>query len=104
MIPSFINLMIGGASFLRGVPGLPSVLLGFLPAGKVEPTFDRAWIALVLTAQTFLGAILGIAAQVFLAIGIIGYVMPWLGIEILDTARQIAKFNLPERLRALFIG
>jgi hypothetical protein len=54
MIPSLLNLAIGGASFLRGVPGLPSVLLGFLPAGKAVPPFDRAWIALVLTVQTFL--------------------------------------------------
>lgn len=42
MIPSLINLMIGGASLLRGVPGLPSLLLRFMPAGKAVPVFDRA--------------------------------------------------------------
>ena len=104
MIPSMLNLAIGGASFLRGVPGLRSVLLGFLPAGKAVPPFDRAWIALVLTGQTFLGAGLGIAAQAFLAIGIIGYVLPWLGLHLLDVARDITDFNLPERVWALFIG
>ena len=80
------------------------VLLGFLPGGKAVPTFERAWIALVLTAQTFLGAILGIVAQAFLAIGIIGYVLPWLGIEILDTTRQVADFNLPELVWRIFSG
>jgi hypothetical protein len=104
MIPSLVNLMIGGASFLRGVPGLPAALLGFLPVGKAVPNFDRVWIALVLTAQTFLGAIFGIVAQAFLAIVIIGYVLPWLGIEILDTARQVADFHLPELVRRIFSG
>jgi hypothetical protein len=104
MIPSMLNLVIGGVSFLRGVPGLRSVLLRFLWAGKAVPPFDRAWIALVLTAQTFLGAGLGVAAQAFLAIGIIGYVLPWLGLHLLDVARDITDFNLPERVWALIIG
>jgi hypothetical protein len=60
MIPSLINLMIGGASFVRGVPGLPALLLQFMPAGKAVPPFERQWLALVLTSQVFLGAFLGI--------------------------------------------
>jgi hypothetical protein len=39
-----------------------------------------------------------------LAIGIIGYVLPWLSLHILDVARDIADFNLPERVWALVIG
>ncbi|MGH6812946.1 MAG: esterase/lipase family protein, partial [Methylocella sp.] len=60
MIPSLINLMIGGTSLLRGIPGLASVLLRFMPAGKAPPAFERAWLALVLTGQIFAGAFLGI--------------------------------------------
>jgi hypothetical protein len=104
MIPSLINLAIGGASFLRGVPGLRALLLSFLPIGKAVPPFDRAWIALVLTAQTFLGIGLGVAAQAVLAIGIIGYVMPWFGLHILDVARDVADYNLPEEVWALVVG
>jgi len=104
MIPSLLNLAIGGVAFVRGVPVLRSVLLGFLPAGKAVPPFDRAWIALVLTAQTLVGVGLGVAAQAVLAIGIVGYVLPWLGLHILDVARDIADFNLPERVWALFTG
>jgi hypothetical protein len=40
VIPSLINLMIGSASFFRGVPGLPALLLRFMPAGKAVPPFD----------------------------------------------------------------
>jgi hypothetical protein len=104
MIPSFLNLMIGGASLLRGIPGLPALLLHFMPAGKAVPAFDRTWLALVLTVQVFVGAILGIAAQFVLAIGVIFYVLPWMGLELLDTARAVAEFDLPMRVLGLFWG
>ena len=76
MIPSLINLVIGGASLVRWTPGLPSLLLRSMPAGKTVPTFDRAWIALVLTLQIIGGMILGVAVQALLVVGVIGYVMP----------------------------
>jgi hypothetical protein len=104
VIPSLINLMIGGASLLRGVPGLPSLILRFMPVGKAVPAFDRAWIALVLTLQIVVGAILGIAAQALLIVGVIAYVMPWLGLGLLDMARDIAAFNLPLRIGQFFAG
>jgi hypothetical protein len=47
VIPSLVNLMIGGASFVRGVPGVPALLLRSLPDGKGAAPFDRQWIALV---------------------------------------------------------
>jgi hypothetical protein len=103
MIPSMLNLAIGGGAFMRGIPGLPSVVLGFLPAGKAVAPFDRAWIALVLTAQFFVGGGLGLAAQVVLSIGVIGYALPWLGFHILHVTRDLADLNLPERAWALFV-
>src|SRR6267154_5899584 len=104
MIPSLLNLMIGGASLLRGIPGLPALLLRFMPAGKAVPAFDRTWLALVLTCQVFLGAFLGIAAQFVLAIGVIFYVLPWIGLELLDTARAVAEFDLPDARAAALVG
>ena len=71
-----------------GVPGLPALLLRFMPAGKAVPPFDRQWLALVLTSQVFVGALLGIAAQAFLAIVVIFHILPWFGLELLDTARK----------------
>jgi hypothetical protein len=55
MIPSLVNLVIGGTSFLRGLPGVPSLLLKFIPAQGNVPKFDRAWIATVLTLQVAAG-------------------------------------------------
>jgi hypothetical protein len=84
MVPSLINLVIGGASFLRGIPGLP---IG-----------DRFGISLALTAQLAGGVLLGIAAQALLVVVIIGHVMPWLGLGLLDMARELSAFNLPGQL------
>lgn len=102
MIPSLVNLVISGASLARGVPGLPALLLLRLPDARAVPVFDRAWIATVLTLQTVGGALLGIATQVLLAVGIIGYIMPLFGRELLDMAREVAAYNLPARVGQLF--
>ena len=52
--------MIGATSLLRGVPGVPNLLLRFMPAGQAVANYDRAWMALVLTAQAFVGVVAGI--------------------------------------------
>jgi hypothetical protein len=100
MIPSIVNLMIGGASLMRGIPGVPSLLLRKMPADRAVLTFDRAWIATVLTLQLVGGAILGIVVQFALIYAVFGYVMPWLGLELLDMARTVAAFDLPGKLIA----
>jgi len=100
MIPSMINLIVGGASLMRGVPGVPSLLLRFMPAGEAVPAFDRAWIALVLALQVVGGVILGVAAQALAVVVVIGYVMPWLGFDLLDMARTVAAWDLPGKLIA----
>ena len=64
--------------------------------------WDRHWIATVLTAQVAAGAVLGIAAQAFLVVAVIGYVMPFFGLELLGMARDVAAFNLPARVGQLF--
>jgi hypothetical protein len=102
MIPSLVNLVIGGTSLSRGLAGLPSLLLRKIPAQGNVPKFDRAWIATVLTTQVAAGAALGIAAQAFLVVVIIGYVIPFFGLELLDMARDVAAFNLPAQVGQLF--
>jgi hypothetical protein len=104
MIPSLISLMIGGASLISGMPGLPSLLLQFMPEGKAVAAFDRTWLAITLTLQSFSGAILGIAAEAFLAVGLAVYVMPSAGLNLLDQARAVTAFDLPARVFQLFIG
>ena len=56
----------------------------------------------MLTGQIFAGAALGIVAQAFLVWIIIGHVMLFLGLELLDMARGVADFNLPARVGQLF--
>ena len=75
-----------------------------MPAGKAVFVHDRTWLALVLKCQVFVGALLGIAAQFVLAIGVIFYVLPWMGLELLDTARAVAEFDLPMRVLGLWWG
>jgi hypothetical protein len=102
MIPSLVNLVIGGTSLVRGLSGVPLVLLPYIPERGGVLKWDRHWIAMVLTAQVAAGAALGITAQVFLVWVIIGYVMPFFGLELLDMARDVAAFNLPARVGHLF--
>jgi hypothetical protein len=104
MIPSLINLVIGGTALMRAVPGLSSALLHRLPATGGVPTYDRAWIAAVLTVQAALGAILGVAVQALVAWGLIFYAMPAAGLGLLDLARGLAKLDLPMRLVQFLAG
>lgn len=87
---------------MRAVPGLPSLLLGYMPEERAVPSFNRAWLAFALTLQVGCGMILGVAAQALLALGLIGYVMPWLGLGLLGLARHVAAFDLPMRVWQLF--
>ena len=80
---------------------MPSLLLRFIPERGNVPKFNRAWIGTVLTTQVAAGAVLGIAAQVFLVWGIIGHIMPFFG-RLLGMARDVAAFNLPARVGQLF--
>jgi hypothetical protein len=104
MIPSLINLAIGGMAFTRGIPWLARLLLQWIPQGKAVPEYKRQPAAIGLTIQMFAGAFLGIAAQAFLAWGLIFHVMPWIGLDLLDMARAVAAFDLPARIGQLFAG
>ena len=104
MIPSIINLAIGGMALSRGIPGLGRLLLHWIPEGKAVPEYKRQPAAIGLTVQMFAGAGLGIAAQAFLAWGLIFRLMPWIGLDLLDMARTVAAFDLPMRIGQLFAG
>jgi hypothetical protein len=104
MIPSLVNLAIGGTALMRAVPGLSPALLHFLPATGGVPVYDRAWIAAVLTVQAALGAVLGVAVQTLIAWGLIFHAMPAVGRGLLDLARDLAALNLPMRLIEFVAG
>jgi hypothetical protein len=104
MIPSIINLAIGGMAFTRGIPWLARLLLQWIPEGKAVPEYKRQLATIGLTTQMFAGAGLGIAAQALLAWGLIFHVMPWVGLDLLDMARAVVAFDLPMRIGQLFAG
>jgi hypothetical protein len=104
MIPSLINLTIGSTVLMRAVPGLSQWLLNYLPATGRVRSYDRAWIAAVLTGQVALGVILGVVVQALLAYGLIFYAMPAVGLGLLGVARGLADLELPTRLIQLFVG
>jgi len=104
MIPSLLNLMIGGASLLRGVPWLTAALLRAMPERRAPRSFDRTWIAGVLTAQVLLGVLLGIAVQAFLVYVVIVLLLPVFGLDLLGLARAVAAPDLPGALLAWIAG
>ena len=104
MIPSLINLAIGGMALSRGIPGSGRLLLLWIPEGKAVPEYKRQPAAIGLTVQMLAGAGLGIAAQTILAWGLIFHLMPAIGLDLLDMARAVAAFDLPARMGKLFAG
>jgi hypothetical protein len=102
MTPSLINLAIGGTSLMRGVPSLSSLILRSLPVGSAIPRYDRPWIASILTLQAVGGVILGVVTQSLLIAGIIGYLMPRLGVGLFDMVRAVLAFDLPSRIGQFF--
>jgi hypothetical protein len=78
--------------------------LQWIPEGKAVPEYKRQPAAIGLTVQMFAGGGLGIAAQAFLAWGLIFHVMRWIGLDLLEMARAVAAFDLPARAAQLFSG
>jgi hypothetical protein len=46
----------------------------------------------------------GVGGSFCLAVGVIFYVLPWMGLELLDIARAVAEFDLPMRVLGLWWG
>ncbi len=89
MIPSLLNLAIGGTSLLRGLPRFPARLLKSLEPGRRIAFPNRVFIALELTSQWAIGTALAVTVQIGLLFGFIFHVLPWLGIEFLDIYRHL---------------
>jgi len=102
MIPSIVNLVIGGLSLTRGIPRLSLHLHGLMDAGGSVPGIHRIQIASLLGMQVVIGAALGLIAQAVLVVMLFRYVMPFLGIGLLDLARAVAAFDVPGKLFAQF--
>lgn len=98
LVPSLVNLMIGGASLLQGIPWITRSLLSKMPQHDAPPSFDQPWIVLALTLQPFVGGTLGILCQGLLAYLVIWWIMPLLGFDLLDLARTVVAPDLPGKV------
>jgi hypothetical protein len=61
-------------------------------------------MTLLLTLQVFLGGLVGIAAQGFLVYVVIGLVLPWFGLDLLELARAVAAADLPRTVLIRITG
>ncbi|MGA9600428.1 MAG: hypothetical protein WBS22_09285 [Methylocystis sp.] len=101
-IPSLANLLIGGAAWVRGVPGVSRFLAAQMPEGQAVAAFERTWMSLLMTLQTALGMILGAAAFFGTVWLIYNNALPLLGLELFDVAGEFESLNLPGRAIAFF--
>ena len=103
MIPSLINLIIGGTSLFRGIPPVNALLLRNMPERHEPGAYDRTWMACLLTGQIFLGGLLGIAAQGALVYVMIWQVLPLFHDGLLNLARDVAAADVPLWVLAPFL-
>jgi hypothetical protein len=61
-------------------------------------------MTLLLTLQIFVGGLPGLAAQGFLVYVVIGLLLPWAGVDLLQLARAAAALDLPGMLLTLAFG
>jgi hypothetical protein len=96
LVPSLMNLAVGGFSLLRGIPVLSRHLHALLPEDHGVEHHDRNRIALILALQAMTGTGLAVIWQfVLLPWWIFGYLMPGLGFGVLKFAQNVAALDLP---------
>ena len=88
IIPSLVDLGIGGASLVRRAPGLPSVLLRRIPVGRLSPPTSRAGFS-CSNCPDILRRGFGMRAQAVLALGSISYAIERFHSSCSDMARSI---------------
>ena len=99
MIPSLLDLGIGGFSLVQSIPILSRSLHTHLPDGQAVAIQERNWVSLVLSVQVVAGICLGFVAQfILLPWWIFGYVLPGLGLGVFKFAQTIEALNLPGRI------
>ncbi|WP_157385539.1 hypothetical protein [Mesorhizobium sp. STM 4661] len=102
LIPSALNLMVGGASLMCGFPGLPALILKKMPVDDAPLYHDRNALALVWTFQIIVGALAGIAVQVCLVWVIVKILMPSVWPNLLEMCERAFELHLPQVIISLF--
>jgi hypothetical protein len=95
LIPSLLNLSVGGFSMVRVLSGISPCLLDHLPADCAVTSYNRPLIALCLTAQMVAGIFIGFAILTLFVSIIIAYILPTVGLGLLNLARLTADIYIP---------
>lgn len=98
MIPSFVNLTIASAAFLRGVPAVNTRVLRKLGAANGLPLGERLAISLVVSGQIALGALLGAAALAVAAHLLLPMIFGPFAETLLSFSEFLAEAEFPARL------
>src|SRR5262249_7745614 len=95
LVPSVLNLIVGGASLMCGAPWIPLFLLKYMPRDGAPASHNQTWMALTWTVHIVGGILLGISVQIFLIVMMIAIIMPAIGLNLLEMCRVVYLQNLP---------
>lgn len=101
LIPSMINIAIGSWSLMRGIPWLNDIIAARLPINGGVAIHDRLWIAVVLSLQITLGAVIGVLAMLYIGWATFYWILPNVGVNTLSMLQNLAGLELPARLYEL---
>ena len=104
LLPSAANAVVGCTSWLRSWPWLNDRLLRQMPdrvGHKAETlVYRRISVAAWLTAQLAVGTLMGLLALGLWVWALLGGLMPWAGLNLLDSMRWLVDQHWPQRLIA----
>lgn len=69
-----------------------------MPARQAPASYNRPWMALLLTSQWFVGAVLGFAARRTMVYAVLWRLLPAFGPNLVDLARSLARADYPGTL------
>lgn len=102
MIPSFVNLTIAAAAFLRGLPAVHARVLARLEPDRALGTWDRIELAATLAGQVVIGGMLAIGVFYLAAMVVLPMVLPAFAHLLLTFADGLAEADLPAQMIEVF--
>ena len=102
MIPSFVNLTIAAAAFLRGLPAVHARVLARLEPNRALGTWDRIGLAATLAGQVVIGGMLAIGVFYLAAMVVLPMVLPAFAHLLLTFADGLAEADLPAQMIDVF--
>lgn len=98
MIPSFVNLAIAAAAFLRGLPIVHTRVLARLAPDRVPGWGERLGLAATLAGQVVVGGVLALGVFYFAATVLLPMVLPAFAGVLLDFSEILADADLPAQM------